>query len=97
MPMTRTEFCDYLRNTLIPDLRESGSDATADDFETALGFIADTDVRQLIDNGLYFLPTPGSPDYIEVASSLVVPADANDMEDADGNPLPEGAIALFPH
>ncbi len=96
MPMTRAEFCDYLRNTLIPDLRESGSEATADDFETALGFIADTDVRQLIQNGLYFLPSPESPDYIEVATSAVV-KDNEDMEDENGEPLPIGSIVLYPH
>lgn len=97
MPMTRAEFCDYLRNTLIPDLRESGSEATADDFETALGFIANTDVRQLIDNGLYFLPSPESPDYIEVATSTVVNPQDTDMRDANGGLLPTGAIVLFPH
>lgn len=36
---TRESFCDYLRSTLIPDLRESGSTCTADDFETALKFM----------------------------------------------------------
>lgn len=32
-------FCSYLRETLIPDLRESGSEATADDFETCLSIM----------------------------------------------------------
>jgi len=32
-------FLDYLTGTLIPDLRESGSDATADDFQTAADII----------------------------------------------------------
>lgn len=36
---TREEFIDYLRETLIPDLRESGRDCTADDFETAIEFM----------------------------------------------------------
>ena len=36
---TKRDFIDYLRNTLIPDLRESGRDATADDFETAIKFM----------------------------------------------------------
>jgi hypothetical protein len=35
-----TTFTDYLTETLIPDLRESGRDATADDFETCLRFMA---------------------------------------------------------
>lgn len=35
----RESFVEYLRETLIPDLRESGFDATADDFETACRFI----------------------------------------------------------
>jgi hypothetical protein len=94
--MTRQEFCNYLRTTLIPDLRESGSEATADDFETALKFI-DNPVRQLIDNGLYFLPSPESKDYIEVASSLTVPANQTDMEDENGERLPEGSTVLFPN
>lgn len=34
-----TEFIDYLQATLIPDLRESGRDCTADDFETAISLI----------------------------------------------------------
>jgi len=34
------ELIVYLRNTLIPDLRESGSDATADDFEQCANEIA---------------------------------------------------------
>lgn len=33
------EFVSYLEDTLIPDLRESGSDATADDFEEAVFWI----------------------------------------------------------
>lgn len=34
------EFVEFLENTLIPDLKESGMDATAEDFETAVSFIA---------------------------------------------------------
>jgi hypothetical protein len=33
---TPEEFCEYLTSTLIPDLRESGRDATADDFRTCI-------------------------------------------------------------
>ena len=32
-------FCEYLEGTLIPDLRDSQRDATADDFEEAVGLI----------------------------------------------------------
>ena len=32
-------FLNYLYETLIPDLRESGKEATADDFEDAAEFI----------------------------------------------------------
>jgi len=39
--MTREEFVDYLEGSLIPDLRESGRNATADDFEVAVAFIED--------------------------------------------------------
>jgi hypothetical protein len=30
------DYIDYLEGTLIPDLRESGNDATADDFEKVI-------------------------------------------------------------
>lgn len=36
---TAEKFCSYLEETLIPDLKESGLDATAQDFETAVEFI----------------------------------------------------------
>jgi hypothetical protein len=36
---TKERFTEYLRETLIPDLEESGSEATAEDFRTALGFL----------------------------------------------------------
>ncbi len=39
MVMTRTEFIDYLQDTLIPDLLASGLDATAADFRAALLFM----------------------------------------------------------
>jgi hypothetical protein len=48
-----TELCSYLTRTLIPDLRESGSDATADDFADCVAHIehlqaeADRDVLEL--------------------------------------------------
>lgn len=35
----RENFIDYLTATLIPDLRESGHEATADDFETCVGWL----------------------------------------------------------
>lgn len=41
MKMSRSEFIAYLEETLIPDLRASGSEATADDFEAAGRFISD--------------------------------------------------------
>lgn len=36
---SREEFVAYLRETLIPDLRASGRDATAGDFVAAILFI----------------------------------------------------------
>lgn len=36
---TAQDYINYLRNTLIPDLRDSGFDATADDFEEAIYWI----------------------------------------------------------
>lgn len=39
--MEDAQFIAYLEGTLIPDLRESGNDATADDFEFCLKIIQD--------------------------------------------------------
>lgn len=39
---TKESFITYLRNTLIPDLKESGRDFTAEDFETAIHFMEDS-------------------------------------------------------
>ena len=36
---TRAEFIHYLKDTLIPDLKEAGSVCTAQDFETAVEFM----------------------------------------------------------
>ena len=35
------EYIEYLRGTLVPELRDSGSDATAYDFEDAVSYIVD--------------------------------------------------------
>ena len=42
-----TALCDYLENTLVPDLYESGSEATAQDFEDCVAHI-----RQLQRSGV---------------------------------------------
>lgn len=39
MKWNRQEFVDFLENTLIPDLKDSGHVETAKDFETAIEFI----------------------------------------------------------
>lgn len=39
MVFTREEFVEYLKNTLVPDLRNSGHDYTAADFDAARIFI----------------------------------------------------------
>ena len=44
----KLEFIDYLENTLIPSLKESGNTATAEDFETALHYLSRGDIRTLI-------------------------------------------------
>ena len=36
---TASEYVAYLRETLIPDLRDSGSEATADDFDEAVHWL----------------------------------------------------------
>jgi len=38
---TKEEFTAYLKGTLIPDLRDGGRDATADDFATCLRWMED--------------------------------------------------------
>jgi hypothetical protein len=41
MPLTKEEkgFLEFLEQTLIPDLYESGTEATAEDFEKCIGII----------------------------------------------------------
>jgi hypothetical protein len=57
---TKEEFLSYLRETLIPDLRESGNEGMVTDFEAAILFIEGakeikieyTEGRQIVlDNG----------------------------------------------
>ena len=36
---TKKDFIDFLQSTLIPDLRDSGLDAKADNFDTAIFFM----------------------------------------------------------
>lgn len=38
-PNEIADFVSYLQDTLIPDLRDSGLDATADDFDTCVRII----------------------------------------------------------
>ena len=38
-PKSKEEFIKYLKNTLIPDLRKSGQEFTAYDFETCIDLI----------------------------------------------------------
>ncbi len=40
---TREGFIEYLRKTLIPDLKDMGMVETAKDFETAIEFMEDED------------------------------------------------------
>ena len=43
-PQTKDDFIYYLKMTLIPDLRASGTNATAEDFETAIRWINSDDI-----------------------------------------------------
>lgn len=45
MKQEHSEFIDYLESTLIPDLKNSGRDMTAEDFEKAVKFIRELDSR----------------------------------------------------
>jgi hypothetical protein len=45
--MTRKEFVQYLETTLIPDLIDSGREATASDFAVAIRFIEDPGVDEV--------------------------------------------------
>lgn len=48
--MNRNEFINYLEQTLIPDLKESGHTATAEDFSVAVRFLKESpEPRPLID------------------------------------------------
>lgn len=51
---SKAEFVDYLRKTLIPDLRESGREETAADFETAANLLTsrETTVAECIATAL---------------------------------------------
>lgn len=40
------DFVDYLENRLIPDLEESGQEATAEDFETLAKFLRDPELTE---------------------------------------------------
>lgn len=51
---TRGDFIEFLEETLIPDLKESGRHATAEDFETAVFFMKgetvwDEDLNEYMD------------------------------------------------
>lgn len=43
---TAQYYINYLRNTLIPDLRDSGFDETADDFEEAIYWIEKKNINE---------------------------------------------------
>ncbi len=47
MEQSKAEFIAYLQETLIPDLRESGRDATAADFEAAVLFMTGSNVVRI--------------------------------------------------
>jgi hypothetical protein len=66
------EFVDYLHDILIPDLRESGRDETAADFETAIFFIASLSNDEVRRGGY-----PGPDD--GVVSDHFPPEDEPDM------------------
>ena len=40
---SKAEFIEFLEVTLIPDLKESGMDATAEDFETAVYYMKEVE------------------------------------------------------
>jgi len=46
--LTREDFLAYLDECLIPDLLESGLEATAEDFRTACQFIRDPNVAAIM-------------------------------------------------
>jgi len=67
------------------------------DFAEKMTKAAKNVARNLIDKGLYFLASPASPDYIEVASCSIVNPQDSDMRDENGTMLPPGATVLFPN
>lgn len=50
--MEKQEFINYLTETLIPDLMESGHVATAQDFMRAVWFLENPDAKEVHDNDL---------------------------------------------
>lgn len=48
MNITKTEFIEYLRTTLIPDLLDSGHDRTAADLEAAILFMSGAEAVDII-------------------------------------------------
>ena len=64
---TQDEFIAYLQRTLIPDLRESGKDATAEDFDTIIDFLqgATESNGWDVENFISFLEETLIPDLLE--------------------------------
>ena len=53
--ITKEEFIAYLKSTLIPDLRESGRDGTASDFEAAVAFMEGAAAVSIGEEGIIIL------------------------------------------
>ena len=67
MPRSREDFVSFIRETLIPDLRESGRDATADDFETCCRFMTAKTVDIIEDHERCILDWAAADAGIELA------------------------------
>jgi len=66
-PQTKEDFIAYLEQTLVPDLKEEGKEATADDFESLISFMEGLDVVEGLPKAefLDYLKTQLIPDLKE--------------------------------
>ena len=83
-------------HSVVDELYEADAEEGADMVSIFDKAIAKAEEVQ--DRGVYFLPTPTSPDFIEVATSQELPdGDPDIPTDEHGDPLPKGSVILYPH
>lgn len=81
---TRLQFAAHLRHTLIPDFRAADMDATAEDFETSLQFLA-ADIEAMHDARKALLAASAHAPAGSKAAALVA-ASLAELDDVLGYP-----------